>query len=134
LDSTIKFINPPELVPPPGYSQVVEISGSRPVYIAGQAALDREGNLVGAGDVAAQSEQGFRNLGAALAAVGCTPCQLVKLTVFVRDMKEFALYRGARDRFFASTTPAAAPAITLIEVSKLYRDDGLIEIEALAAA
>jgi len=58
---------------------------------------------------------------------------LVKLTVFLRDMDNLRLYREARNRFFAATKPPAAPAVTLIEVSRLYGADFLIEIEAIAA-
>ena len=58
----------------------------------------------------------------------------MKLTVFLRDMSNLQAYREARNRFFATVTPAAAPAITLIEVSKLYGPDFLIEVEAVAAA
>src|SRR5258708_16239070 len=130
----IKFVSPPELAPPPGYSNVVEIRGGRIVYIAGQAATDRVGQLVGGADFEAQADQVFRNLTAALASVGCTPRNLVKLTVFVRDMSRLASYRKARDRFLGSTTPPAAPAITLVEVSKLLAEEFLIEIEAVAAA
>jgi enamine deaminase RidA (YjgF/YER057c/UK114 family) len=57
----------------------------------------------------------------------------VKLTVFLTDMNNLGLYREARNRFFASVVPPAAPAVTLIEVSKLYGPDFLIEIEAIAA-
>ena len=129
----VTFVNPPELAPPPGYSQVVEVRGGRLIYVAGQVALDRAGNLVGGGDLEAQADQVFRNLSAALAAVGCGARDLVKLTVFVRDMEKLTPYRKARDRFFGTVTPPAAPAITLVEVSRLYRDDLLIEIEAVAA-
>ena len=73
-------------------------------------------------------------LAAALGSVGCTARDLVKLTVFVRDMRELAAYRHARDRFFASVTPPAAPAVTLVEVSRLFAEDFLIEVEAVAAA
>jgi len=48
-------------------------------------------------------------------------------------MNDLPAYRAARNRFFATVTPPAAPAITLIEVSKLYGPDFLIEIEAVAA-
>ena len=130
----IRTINPSELAPPPGYSNVVEVSGSRLVFIAGQTALDREGNLVGGNNLEAQADQAFHNLGFALAAAGCTPRDLVKLNVFVRDMAGLPLYRKARDRFLGSVKPPAAPAITLVEVSKLFRDDLLIEIEAVAAS
>jgi enamine deaminase RidA (YjgF/YER057c/UK114 family) len=118
----IRFVNPPDLPAPPGYSHVVEVRGGRLIFIAGQAAIDRDGHIVGTGDFAAQAAQAFRNLAAALAAVGCSARNLVKLTVFLRDMNRLADYRRA------------APAITLIEVSKLFADELLIEIEGVAAA
>jgi enamine deaminase RidA (YjgF/YER057c/UK114 family) len=127
----ITRINPPELGTPPGYSQIVEVKAGRIIFIAGQTALDR---VVGRKDFAAQAEQVFRNLAIALEASQCTPANLVKLTVFLTDMDHLGPYREARNRFFASVTPPAAPAVTLVEVSKLYGPDFLIEIEAIAAA
>jgi enamine deaminase RidA (YjgF/YER057c/UK114 family) len=129
----ITRINPPELGAPPGYSQVVEVAASRIVFIAGQTALDRDGNLIGKNDFAAQAAQVFRNLAIALEASRCTAANLVKLTVFLTDMNNLGLYREARNRFFASVTPHAAPAVTLVEVSKLFGADFMIEIEAIAA-
>ncbi len=129
----IRRVNPPELGEPPGYSQIVEVQARRLIFIAGQTALDRKGAVVGKENFALQAEQVFGNLGTALAAVGCTAANLVKLTVFLRDMNHLAAYREARNRFFATVTPVAAPAITLVEVSKLYGPDFLIEIEAIAA-
>jgi len=131
---SIRRINPPELGDPPGYSQIVDVCANRLVFIAGQTALDRDGNLVGKNDFASQAEQVFENLGIALRASGCTAANLVKLTVFLTDMDNLRRYREARNRFFASVTPPAAPAVTLVEVSKLYGPDFLIEIEAIAAA
>ena len=131
---SIRRINPPELGDPPGYSQIVDVSASRLVFIAGQTALDRDGKIVGKNDFATQAEQVFENLGIALQASGCTAANLVKLTVFLTDMDNLGRYREARNRFFASITPPAAPAVTLVEVSKLYGPDFLIEIEAIAAA
>jgi enamine deaminase RidA (YjgF/YER057c/UK114 family) len=132
--ATITRINPPELGTPPGYSQVVDVSANRIIFIAGQTALDSEGNVVGKNDFAAQAEQVFGNLAIALEASRCTAANLVKLTVFLTDMNHLASYREARNRFFASVTPPAAPAVTLVEVSKLYGADFMIEIEAIAAA
>jgi enamine deaminase RidA (YjgF/YER057c/UK114 family) len=132
-EATITRINPPELGTPPGYSQVVEVTASRIIFIAGQTALDRDGSLIGKNDFAAQAEQVFRNLSFALQASGCTASNLVKLTVFLTDMDNLTSYREARNRFFASVTPPAAPAVTLVEVSKLYGPDFMIEIEAIAA-
>jgi enamine deaminase RidA (YjgF/YER057c/UK114 family) len=131
---SIVRINPPELGTPPGYSQVVEVSAGRIIFIAGQTALDSDGHVVGKSDFAAQARQVFGNLGFALQASGCTAAHLVKLTVFLTDMGNLAAYREARNRFFASVSPPAAPAVTLVEVSKLYGPDFLIEIEAIAAA
>jgi enamine deaminase RidA (YjgF/YER057c/UK114 family) len=130
---SITRINPPELGTPPGYSQVVEVSATRIIFIAGQTALDQDGNLIGKNDFAVQAEQVFCNLSFALQASGCTAANLVKLTVFLTDMDNLASYREARNRFFASVTPPAAPAVTLVEVSKLYGPDFMIEIEAIAA-
>ena len=129
----IRHINPPELGTPPGYSQVVEVRVGRIIFIAGQTALDQQGRLVGKDDFAAQAVQVFHNLDVALRSVDCTPANLAKLTVFLRDMGHLSAYREARNRFFASVTPAAAPAVTLVEVSRLYGPDFLIEIEAVAA-
>ena len=131
---SIRRINPPELGTPPGYSQIVDVSAGRLVFIAGQTALDRDGNVVGNNDFASQAEQVFQNLGIALRASGCTAANLVKLTVFVTNMDNLGRYREARNRFFASVSPPAAPAVTLVEVSKLFGPDFLIEVEAIAAA
>lgn len=127
-------IDPPELGIPPGYSQIVDVSAHRLVFISGQTALDRDGNVIGKADFPAQATQVFRNLAVALEASGCTAANLVKLTVFLTDMNNLGPYREARNRFFASVTPPAAPAVTLVEVSKLYGADFMIEIEAIAAA
>jgi enamine deaminase RidA (YjgF/YER057c/UK114 family) len=129
----IRRLNPSELGTPPGYSQIVDVRPNRIIFIAGQTALDRNGALVGKDDFRAQADQVFHNLTIALQSVGCTASNLVKLTVFLRDMDNLAAYRDARNRFFATVTPPAAPAVTLIEVSKLYGPDFLIEIEAIAA-
>jgi len=131
---SIRRINPPELGTPPGYSQIVDVSAGRIIFIAGQTALDRDGNVVGKSDFAVQANQVFANLTIALQASGCTPANLIKLTVFLTDMNNLGRYREARNHFFASVTPPAAPAVTLIEVSKLYGPDFMIEIEAIAAA
>ena len=130
---SITRINPPELGTPPGYSQIVDVAASRIIFIAGQTALDRDGNLVGKNDFAAQAAQVFRNLTVALRASECTAANLVKLTVFLTDMDNLGRYREARNQFFASVTPPAAPAVTLVEVSRLYGADFMIEIEAIAA-
>jgi enamine deaminase RidA (YjgF/YER057c/UK114 family) len=134
IPPSITRINPPELGTPPGYSQVVDVRAGRIIFIAGQTAVDRDGNVVGKNDFVAQATQVFRNLAIALEAAGCTAANLVKLTVYLTDMDNLSRYREARNGFFASVTPPAAPAVTLVEVAKLYGPDFMIEIEAIAAA
>ena len=114
--SSIRRINPSELGDPPGYSQVIEVNAGRLVFIAGQTALDGDGHVVGKSDFEAQADQVFENLTIALRASGCTAANLIKLTVFLTDMGNLGRYREARTRFFASVTPPAAPAVTLVEV------------------
>jgi enamine deaminase RidA (YjgF/YER057c/UK114 family) len=75
----------------------------------------------------------FQRLNVALQSVGCTAANLIKLTVFLRNMDDLSAYREARNRFFATVAPPAAPAVTLVEVSRLYGPDFMIEIEAVAA-
>jgi enamine deaminase RidA (YjgF/YER057c/UK114 family) len=132
-DSLTRRLNPPALGSPPGYSQVVEVQATRLIFIAGQTALDQNGDLVGKDDFAAQADQVFRNLHIALEAVGGHAGHLAKMTVFLRDVNNLETYRECRNRFFATVTPPAAPAVTLVEVSKLYGPDFLIEIEGIAA-
>lgn len=131
--TSIRQLNPPALGSPPGYSQVVEVRATRLIFIAGQTALDQNGDLIGKDDFAAQADQVFRNLSIALEAVGGHAGHLAKMTVFLRDMSNLKTYRECRNKFFATVTPPAAPAVTLVEVSKLYGPDFLIEIEGIAA-
>jgi enamine deaminase RidA (YjgF/YER057c/UK114 family) len=133
LSVSIRHVNPPELGTPPGYSHVVEVRAGHLIFIAGQTALDQNGQIVGRNNFETQATQVFKNLNVALHSVGCTAANLVKLTVFFRNMDDLSTYREARDQFFATVTPPAAPAITLVEVSRLYGSDFMIEIEAMAA-
>ena len=85
LPVTANFINPEAMHHPAGYTHVVEVTAGRPVYIAGQVALDPTGALVGPGDIRAQTRQVFDNLRAALQAVGAGFEQVVKLTYYLVD-------------------------------------------------
>jgi reactive intermediate/imine deaminase len=124
-----RFLSPDTLPRPFGYSHVVDAPAGRIVYISGQVPLDAAGNLVGEGDFAAQVRQVFENLSAALAAAGAAWSDVVKLDYFVRDIGEVAALRAIRDEYVNTEQP---PASTLVEVSKLFRDDVLVEIQAVA--
>jgi reactive intermediate/imine deaminase len=124
-----RFLSPDTLPRPFGYSQVVDAPAGRIVFLSGQVPLDAAGNLVGEGDFAAQVRQVFENLTAALAAADASWRDVVKLDYFVRDIGEVAALRAIRDEYVNTEQP---PASTLVEVSRLFRDDVLVEIEAVA--
>lgn len=128
----LKPSNPVGLASTTGYSQIIEASGNRIIFISGQTSINSAGETIGIDDFPAQVSQVFRNLEIALREVGCSASNLAKMTVFLRDMNNLAVYREGRNSFLQSVTPAAAPAITLVEVSRLYGADFLIEIEAIA--
>ena len=126
---THRYINPPTLARPTGYTHVVEASGARTFYIAGQVALDDSGNIVGEGDMGAQARQVFENLHTALRAVGASFKDVVKLTYFIVDMSQMQTGREARDQYIQ---PEYLPASTAVEVRRLAREEFLLEIEAVA--
>ncbi len=129
MSATIRRTNPPTIATPPGYSQLVVATPGDFIVIAGQVALDVQGQLVGPGDFAAQAEQVFKNVVAALEAAGAGPEHLVKLTTFVTDLSQLTAFRRARDQHLGTAHP---PASTLVQVSALFRPEFLIEVEALA--
>ncbi len=129
--ANIRFINPPDLGPTPGYTHVVVVSGGSVVYIAGQVPLDSSGQPVGPGDFVAQAHQVFQNLQIALAAVGADFNQVVKLNYYLTDMETQLLpLREVRNQYINTASP---PASTAVEVRRLFREDVLLEIEAVAA-
>ena len=126
-----RFLNPKTMAPPPGYTYVVETTGpGRTVYIAGQLGLDLDNKLVGGpGDFGAQCERAFENLGHALASVGATFADVVKINNYLVDMAHIGLFRAAREKHFDMKTP---PASTTVAISQLARPGALFEIEAIA--
>jgi enamine deaminase RidA (YjgF/YER057c/UK114 family) len=125
-----RFVNPPALPAPRGYTQLVEVpAGHRFLYLSGQVALDSAGRLVGGTDLRAQARQVFENLRAGLAAAGATFADVVKLNYYVLDVGQLPILREVRDQY---VNTAAPPASTLVEVRRLFRDDVLLEVEAIA--
>jgi enamine deaminase RidA (YjgF/YER057c/UK114 family) len=128
MSSNIRFMNPDAIAKPGGYSHVVEITGpGRIVYIAGQLGLKPDGAI--AGDFRAQALQAFENLKAALAAVGATFNDVVKLNNYIIDIKSnISIYREVRDKYIDTSKP---PASTTVGVPALARDGALFEVEAI---
>ncbi len=112
------------------YSHVVVASGKKLIFIAGQVSRDREGNLVGKGDMGAQIRQVGRNLALALAAAGVGLKDLVKTTTYVTDIDEFFKFPEVREEIFGQSLPTS----TTVEVRRLSHPDMLVEIEAMAMA
>jgi 2-iminobutanoate/2-iminopropanoate deaminase len=110
------------------YNQAIAASGQL-VFAAGQIPLDPStGEIVGANDVAQQTEQVMTNLLAVLAAAGAKPQDIVKTTVFLANMNDFSAMNQVYARYFDE---ASAPARACVEVSRLPKDV-LVEIECIA--
>jgi enamine deaminase RidA (YjgF/YER057c/UK114 family) len=111
--ATANFLNPEGMHRPTGYTHVVEVTAGRPVYIAGQIALDPAGE----------------NLQTALRSVGAGFEQVVKLNLYLLDATQLPAVREVRDRYVDTARP---PASTAVEVGRLALDGLLLEIEAVA--
>jgi len=123
------YVRPDGLPPVNGYSHAVAFAGPM-IVVSGQVPVDADGRLVGKDDPAAQIRQVFENLTAALAAAGAGMDQVVKLTVFLTDLADLALFRRIRDEYVSTDKP---PASSLVQVSALVNPDFRVEVEALAA-
>jgi 2-iminobutanoate/2-iminopropanoate deaminase len=105
-------------------------SGQSLVFIAGQLSRDKEGNIVGKGNMAAQIRQVGENLRIALEAAGLGLTDLVKTTTYVTDIDEFFKHPEIRAEIFGQSLPTS----TTVEVHRLSHPDLMVEVEAVAAA
>ena len=121
-----EIINPKNVHWPIGYSHICKVGET--VHVSGQLALDQDGNIVGEGDMALQTEKTYENLKKCLESVGATINDIVMLRVFVTDLEEFQKTGDIRKKYFGKYRPAT----TGLEISKLYFDDAMIEVEATA--
>lgn len=128
---TTNFINPSALSKPTGYSHAVVVPAGRQLHISGQVALNAAGEIVGKGDIAAQAEQVYVNLGSALAAVGVDFRSVFKLVTYVVDLtpERAAAIRMVRMRHLGE---GPYPASTMVGTPALVHPDLLIEVEAIA--
>jgi len=124
--------NPTGLEPPVGYAHVAKITAGKIVHVAGQAPFNEKGEVVGKGDFVAQFAQVMRNLRTAVEACGGRPNQYAVLTIYITDLQAYwnnkkplgAAYREVFGKYF--------PAITLVEVKRLYNPDCQVEISGIA--
>lgn len=127
----IEFRNPIQLCPTFGWTHVVSVSGGKTIYVSGQVSVDERGEVVGKGDLGAQTEQAFKNIAIALNSAGATFQDVVKTNLYVVGLKpeHVPMIREVRSRYVSIDHP---PASTLVGVSALVGPDWLIEIEAVA--
>ena len=119
----------PESLPTPTacYSQGIEISGKRMVFVAGQFPVDKSGSVV-EGGFESQTTQVFENIKAVLADAKASFDDVVKLNIYVTDVKSLPLVQEVRSKYLTSPYPAT----TLVEISALANPKALVEIEAIA--
>ncbi|WP_149182275.1 RidA family protein [Streptomyces sp. TRM49041] len=131
---TITLMNPRGLPEIDAYRQVSTATGSKLVFIAGQVAWDADGATVGEGDLAAQVEQCYLNIGTALAEAGASFDDVAKLTVYVVDWTpdKMPLLMEGITRAAAKLGTTPVPPATLLGVAALDVPDHLVEIEATA--
>jgi len=127
----VRFVNPEGLAKSPRYSHAVEVTGGKLVFISGQVAQDASGSLVGAGDFGAQTRQVFENLKTALAGVGATWANVIKIDSYILDISSnIEKYREVRQEYLRGNPEP--PASTTVGVSALVRGDYLLEVDAVA--
>ncbi|HAZ43465.1 MAG TPA: reactive intermediate/imine deaminase [Cyanobacteria bacterium UBA11369] len=110
------------------YNQAIAASGQM-IFVAGQIPLDpKTGEIIGTGDITKQTEQVMANLEAILTAADANWSNVVKTSVFLADMNDFAAMNAVYARYFDQAT---APARACVQVSRLPKDV-LVEIECIA--
>src|SRR5882724_90273 len=117
------FINADMIHTPRGYTHVVAVQGGRMLFVSGQVAIDKDGQIVGKGDLKAQAHKAFENLTGALKGAGASLTDVIN---YKQD--DYRAINDARREFFPKENP---PASTLIGVAALAVDGLLIEIEAV---
>jgi 2-iminobutanoate/2-iminopropanoate deaminase len=126
MRKNISTENAPRAIGP--YAQAVVASAGTLVFCSGQIPLDpKTGEMVGAGDVRAQTERVLENLGAVLAAAGASFASVVKTTIFLADLQDFGHVNEIYARYFGQSLPARAT----VQAAGLPRG-ALVEIEAIA--
>ncbi len=128
-----QYLNPKELFDPRFFTHAVAISGSaKLVHVSGQVSYDRDGYVIGKGDMRAQAEQVFKSLTHSLRAAGAGWGDVIKMNGYMVHMNPESVnaYREARARHL---DPKRMPASTLVGVERLVHDDLLLEVEVIAA-
>ena len=124
-------VNPAKLAPPSGFSHGLEARG-RLLFLAGQTAMDPEGRIVAPGDLVAQFRQALLNVGTVIEAQGGSLRDLVKLTFYVVDRRDYRARAKAIGQVYRELMGGHYPPTTLVEVKALWDDAALVEIDGFA--
>ncbi len=127
---SLEHINPPSLAQPRGFSHAVAGHG-RMVFLAGQTAMDREGNIVG-DTVVDQFELALANLLSALAACGGAPEDLASLTVYIVDMADYRRHAHEIGGVWKRLVGRTYPAMAGIGVARLWDEEAQVEVQGFA--
>jgi enamine deaminase RidA (YjgF/YER057c/UK114 family) len=131
MKGNLQHLNPDGLHKNPAFSQAVVVSGSaRTIYVGGQNAVDVSGNIVGKGDLRAQTEQALHNLQTALDAGGAGLEQVVKWNIYVVQGQSVQAGLEAFQKVWGQRSNP--PAISVLFVAALAHPDFLVEIDAVA--
>ena len=135
-EKQIEIFNPEALGAPLGlYKQITRVKASEFVFIAGQLSVNKAGEVVGAGDFDAQMTQVFDNIRDGLGAVGCEFSDIVRFTTYLVNDAHIDSFMRLRERLFPDLFPDGAyPPNTLLVVSRLVREEFLIEVDTVVAA
>ena len=126
------LVNPPSLARPSGFNHGILVTGGDLLFLAGQTGSNAEGQIVAPGDLVAQYEQTLRNLQTVVGAASGKRQDLVKVNIFVRDRDDYLAHLKPLGVIHKSFFGAYYPAAALLEVSRFFQDEALIEIEGLA--
>jgi enamine deaminase RidA (YjgF/YER057c/UK114 family) len=134
VTTAVTYLNPPSSTPPAGmYSHVARMAPGALAFIAGQVAVDKAGTTVGAGDLAAQTEQVFANIGDILKDLGSGFDEVVQLTTYLTGADSIPAFMSARAALFPKIYPGGRyPPNTLLVIDRLVKPEFLIEVAAIA--
>ena len=134
MTKAVTYLNPPSSTPPAGmYSHVARMAPGELAFIAGQVAVDRSGSIVGVGDLAAQVNQVFANIGDILRDLGADFEQVVQLTTYLTSADSIPAFMSARASLFPKLYPAGKyPPNTLLVIDRLVKPELLVEVAAIA--
>jgi enamine deaminase RidA (YjgF/YER057c/UK114 family) len=127
-----RAIDPPEMAQPVGYSNAIEARPGRWLALAGQIDMAPDGTVAHPGDLVAQARGAFANVATLLTAAGARPTHMVRMRIYVDDAEAYAHHARAIGQAYRDHFGRWYPAMTLVQVARLYDQGALIEVEVEA--